>query len=110
MRQPRQLTEDEYRACFSARMIDVTETGEAAVDVWLYVDGLDLDELGVSSLADVRHVYRDDGNQFDHVLIATGRFNAFLVIVVNRSHAEIVGHHLLDLNTAYGLAERASSQ
>ncbi|PTE09849.1 hypothetical protein C9427_14360 [Mesorhizobium helmanticense] len=98
----RQLDEDEFKACFVEPMTDVTATAEAALDIWPYVNALDLDEIGLPSLNDVGHVYRDARNRFDQVLIGTGRFNTLLVIVVDLGKSTVFGHFLLDLNKEYG--------
>lgn len=98
---PRRLSEQEFKACFVAPMSEVTESDEADVDIWSYVDGLDLDDLGLPGLNDVRYVYRDSQRRFDQVLIGTGRFNSLLVIVVDLIEREIFGHFLLDLNEEY---------
>lgn len=99
----RKLSEEEYKACFAESMNDVTAQANAAVDIWPYVDALDLDELGIPYINDVRYVYRDSFARFDHVLIGTGRFNALLVIVVDLGAGTIFGHFLLDLNKEYGV-------
>lgn len=83
-------------------MRDVTKIAEPAVDIWPYVDGLDLDTLGLPGINDVHYVYRDAHERFDQVLIGTGRFNAMLVVVVDRHLKIVLGHHVLDLNKAYG--------
>ena len=95
---PRKLSEDEFQACFAPPMVDVTESASAAVEIWSYVDSLDLDDVGVPSLNDVHYVYRDALGRFDQVLIGTGRFNALLVIVVDLRSETVFGHFLLDLN------------
>ncbi|WP_296737222.1 hypothetical protein [Mesorhizobium sp.] len=99
----RRLQEDEFKACFAEPMQDVTTTAEAAVDIWPYVESLDLDEIGLPYLNDVHYVYRDAPRRFDHVLIGTGRFNTFLVIVVDLSKSLVFGHFLLDLNEEYAV-------
>jgi hypothetical protein len=71
----------------------------AALDIWPHVDALDVDELCIPSVNDVR----DAHDRFDHVIIGTGRFNALLVIVVDLSRSAILGHFLLDLNEKYGI-------
>ncbi|TIM85066.1 MAG: hypothetical protein E5W39_16755 [Mesorhizobium sp.] len=98
----RRLREDEFKACFAEPMADVTATAQAAMDIWPYVDALDLDKIGLPYLNDVRHVYRDARNRFDQVLIGTGRFNTLLVIVVDLDRSMVFGHFLLDLNEEYG--------
>ena len=99
----RKLQEDEFKACFAEPMSDVTATAEAAVDIWAYVDQLNLDEIGLPYLNDVHYVYRDALSRFDQVLIGTGRFNTLLVIVVDLGKSSVLGHFLLDLNEEYGV-------
>ena len=86
-------------------MQNVTADADPQVDIWAYVDALNLDALGVPSLHDVHYVYRDGKNRFDQVLIGTGRFNALLAVIVDRRLKAVVGHHLLDLNGQYDLQD-----
>lgn len=102
MHASRHLSDEEFTACFGQPMRSVTEDAEPVVDIWPYVDGLDVDALGLPGLNDVHHVYRDAGERFDHVLIGTGRFNTLLVVVVDRQLGAVLGHRLLDLNQTYG--------
>lgn len=102
MQASRLLSDEEFKACFAQPMRNVTEMPEPVLDIWPYVDSLDLDTLGVPSLHDVHYVYRDACERFDQVLIGTGRFNVLLVIVVDRHLRSILGHRLLDLNQEYG--------
>ncbi|NML04745.1 hypothetical protein [Sphingomonas sp. G-3-2-10] len=100
----RLLSDEAFRACFSEPMRDVTAEAEAIVDIWPYAAAIDLDALGVPHLNDVNYVYRDGSGRFDQVLIGTGRFNAMLVIVIDRWARAIAGHRLLDLNAEYGVS------
>jgi len=84
-------------------MRNVTDQASAAVDIWPYVDAIDLGELGIPSVNDVHYVYRDGFERYDQILIGTGRFNALLAIVVDLSAPSILGHFLLDLNKEYGV-------
>ncbi|BCH15162.1 hypothetical protein MesoLjLa_20130 [Mesorhizobium sp. L-2-11] len=99
---PRRLDEDEFKACFAEPMTDVTVTAEAALDIWPYVHALDLEQIGLPYLNEVRYVYRDARDRFDQVLIGTGRFNTLLVIVVDLGNSTVFGHFLLDLDKEYG--------
>ncbi|MBI5938809.1 MAG: hypothetical protein HY859_00115 [Caulobacterales bacterium] len=99
---PRLLSAEDFAACFAEPMRDVMGERDACVDIWPYVDALDLDELGLPGLNDVHYVYRDARGWFDQVLVGTKRFNALLVIVVDRRSATITGHRVLDLNEKYG--------
>ena len=77
--QGRFLPQAEFENCFALPMRNVTADADPVVDIWPYVDSLDLEALGLTSLNDVHHVYRGAHNRFDQVLIGTGRFNALLV-------------------------------
>ena len=83
-------------------MRNVSTESAPVVDIWPYVDGLDLDDLKIPSINDVHYVYRDAHDEYDQILIGTGRFNTMLVIVVDRRREAILGHHLLDLSQEYG--------
>ena len=96
----RQLTDAEFKACLAEPMLNVTDEAEAVVDIWPYVDDLNLTALGLPHLNDVQYVYRDAAGRYDQVLIGTGRFNSLLVIVIDLQRRTIHGHHLLDLNAA----------
>jgi hypothetical protein len=99
----RLLTKEEFLGCFEAPMSNVTAKAEAAVDIWPYVDSLDLDALRLPHLNQVHYVYRDALSRFDQVLIGTGRFNSHLVIVVDLNRREVHGHYVLDLDAEYGV-------
>jgi len=103
METTRLLTAEEFEHCFAAPMQNVTADADPKVDIWPYVDSLDLDAIGLPSINDVHYVYRDASDRFDQVLIGTGRFNTLLAIVVDRHLQSIVGHHLLDLNEKYNV-------
>ena len=99
----RLLSEEEFEACFAAPMRDVTADADPRVDIWPYVDGLNLDVLGIPGINDVHYVYRDALDRFDQVLIGTGRFNTLLVVVVDREPRTVHGHCLVDLNKKCGV-------
>ncbi|WP_206239519.1 hypothetical protein [Novosphingobium terrae] len=102
---PYLLSSEEFSGFFALPMRDVNENAEPVLDIWPYVDSIDLDALGLTGLHDVHHVYRDASERFDHILIGTERFNTLLTIIVDRQLQVIAGHHLLDLNQAYGRAD-----
>ena len=104
MTETRALSEEEFTDCFAAPMQNVTASPGAIIDIWPYIDALDLDALCLPFLNDVHHVYRDALGRFDQVLIGTGRFNTLLVIVVDLAKGEVYGHRLLDLNQEYGVS------
>jgi hypothetical protein len=43
------------------------------------------------------------GGIHQHVLVAGGTPNVFLVLVLDLPAARVLGHHLLDLNRLHGL-------
>lgn len=90
-------------------MTDVTKTPGDCIDIWPYVrvvqDSVALPKQVIDGEW-VEHVYRSQFGHYDHVLVPAGRFNVFLVIVVDRVHGSVYGHRVLDLNAEYGLDER----
>lgn len=100
----RLLTKGQFQRCFSPPMRDITATAASVIDIWPYVDSLDLGALGIERVNHVRSVYLDGRERLEHVCIGTSRFNTLLVIVVDRMLRGILGHHPLDLNENYGVA------
>jgi hypothetical protein len=98
------LTEEQFLACFAEPMTDVTSDSEAFVNIWTYVDAIDLRSFGIDRTLDVSKVYRDANNAYDQVLIETDKFNSLLVIVVDIRARTIFGYYVLDLNEKYGLS------
>ena len=105
---PRQLTRQEFLACFQTPMADVTSFQEPAADIWPYVELIAPGDIGVSAIRDVEHVYRHPSGRYDHVLLATDRADVFLVILVDRQDIRILGHRLLDLPAEYELAAKST--
>ena len=100
------LTEEEYKSTMTTKMVDVTETAEAVVDIWDYVGQLTedrevLDYVNNEQL--VERVIRNDKATFDHVILPTDDKNIFVVIIVDLTLKTIKGHFRLDLNEQYGL-------
>jgi hypothetical protein len=100
------LTEKEYKDTITKKMVDLTDTGDSAVDIWDYVGQLTndkevLDYVNQEQL--VEKVFRNDEGTFDHVLLPTDNKNIFIVIVVDLTQQVIKGHFRLDLNEQYGL-------
>ncbi len=102
----KQLTQEEYKSTFTARMVDVTATIEPAVNIWSYVKQLKKDNLVLDYVYNkqlIEIVYRNDEKTFDHVLLPTSNQNMFMVIVVDLVKVKIKGHFELDLNKEYGI-------
>ena len=100
--QTRLLTDAEFKETFSAPMRDVSAAPDAVLDIWEYVDSIELVKIGINHINKVEYVYRDSREHYDHVAIGTSKFNALLVIVVDRWSKNIFGHILLDLEREYG--------
>ena len=103
----RLLTEQEFRSTFTAKMLDVTETAEALVDIWPYVSQLTREKVINQYVFDnrlVEKVYRNQAGNYEHVLLATSNKNTFIVILVDLDIENVKGHYPLDLNQEYGLA------
>ena len=101
----RQLSETEFKSTMSG-MTNVTDSGDATVDIWEYVD--QLVKLGVvpKVVYDdtlVEYVYRNDTKTFDHVLLPVGTPNVFVVVIVDLVNKCAYGHYPIDLNKEYGL-------
>jgi len=102
----KQLTQDEFKSTFTARMLDVTETAEPTVNIWPYVQQLTNDHLVLDYVYNkqlVEKVYRNYQTTFDHILLPTNDPNVFMVIVVDLVRLKIMGHLQLDLNKEYGI-------
>jgi hypothetical protein len=100
------LTEKEYKETMINKMIDVTETAEAVVDIWPYVQQLTLDYVLPHYAYQeqlVEAVSRNDKQTFEHVIIPTDKKNVFVVVIVDVRRKGIKGHYVLDLNKEYGL-------
>lgn len=99
----RRLSEQQFQALFEEPMENVTDAGDAPVDIWPYVDSVDAAELGDLAPCDVSFVYRHPNGRIEHVVINTSAEDVHLVVIVDRDEKLIVGHHLLNLREKYGL-------
>lgn len=91
-------------------MVDITgredtASPEGVLDVIPYVDAIPSTDLQSHTLHDVEYVYRSSDNRFDHVIFMTDTKNVYLVVVVDLNADRVRGHHILDLNEKYGVAE-----
>ena len=78
------------------------------IDIWPYVAAIPAKDLAGSILIQgvVESVYRNNKDTFDHVLVLTETKNVYLVLVIDLTSDQIVGHHLLDINFEYGLVAK----
>ena len=96
----KRLTETAFRATFTARMREIPPCGATSPDLVPYLDALfpeDLDGLSIPT-REVRHVWRDAHDRYDHVLLPLSRANTYLVVVVDLRNWCVHGHHVLDLH------------
>lgn len=95
------LSKDEFLACFSEPMEDVTASAEEAVDIWPYVDLIYLASEGITDIEEVAQVYRDAEGRYDQILLTTNKEETLVVVVVDRKAKAVFGHHVLDLGAEY---------
>lgn len=100
------LGDVEFKSTFGMPMRDVVGEASNVIDIWPYVSEVPPSDLQGHEIHDrfVEHVYRSPDNKYDHVMVTTKTQNVYLVIVVNLLNDAIYGHHLLDLNSEYGLS------
>jgi hypothetical protein len=98
------LGPQDFERTFVAPMHSVTAALLPIVDVWTYVQAIPAVELGATALGEIEHIYRAADGAFNHVLISTNFANVYLVIAISRDGPAIHGHHVLDLNSKYGLS------
>lgn len=100
----KKLTKEEFINTMGSKMVDVTRTATPQVDIWPYVQQLTREKLVLEYVNEsqlVEAVYRNHSNTYDHVLLPTGKENAFVAIVVNLTTTTIDGHYFLDLAAQY---------
>lgn len=102
---PRTLSEPEFEATFVPPMVDVTTSAEEVVDLWAYAEPALRQEFPEACSCDwnVKHIYETSNGAFQHVLIPTHLSNLYLVVVIDKLHQQVFGHHLLDLGAKYGV-------
>ncbi|TDU81277.1 hypothetical protein EI77_00580 [Prosthecobacter fusiformis] len=101
-----QLDEAAYQALLTDPMDNVTEKTVPLLDIWPYVLAVPKVQLLGHQIWDdyVECIYRPREDRFDLIHVCTRTPNVFLVIIVDRLHSLIHGHHLLDLNRLYCLS------
>ncbi len=100
------LDELAYRKTFGKKMLRVDADGNAPFPFWSYVDQIPkVDYQGFDcSSGSVQFIWREDGGQFEHILIDTKEDSeVFMIIVLDLQKKQVVGHRLMDFNREYGL-------
>lgn len=103
-----ELSKEQFINTMNGEMTDVTESEEAVVDIWDYVEELVNQRLIKPLVLErnlVEKVYRNTVSTFDHILLPTETTNNFIVIIVDLIQKKIAGHYKLNLNEEYGLEE-----
>ena len=100
------LTTEQFKGTMTSKMIDVTSTADALLDIWPYVSQLVKQNIVLPYVFEnqlVELVYRDEHNTFEHVLLPTEDRNKFVVLVINLNNKTILGHFPLEFKKEYGL-------
>src|SRR5687768_15131268 len=108
---PRLLSETEFKATFSDRMVDINGredlvSSEGVIDLEPYLRAAESSMVPVELLPDVppSAVYRTSDDRFDHVLYRCNRSNMYMVVVVALRQDDVYGHYLLDLGKEYDVS------
>ena len=104
-----ELSTDQFRSTMASGMSLLNATATPAADIWPYVELLVRDDLVSEYVYKnqlVESVYRAINEAFDHVLLPTSSKNVFIIIVVDINHAQVTGHHRLDLEKEYGIEKQ----
>jgi hypothetical protein len=99
------LTEDEYQATMRPHPIPVPLDQAPPFDFWPYFDSIPSDDFNGHDFGQrrVTHAWQMPGGIHQHVLVASGKPDVFLVLVLDLPADRVLGHHLLDLDRLYGL-------
>ena len=103
---PRLLTQAEFKATFSAHMVDIKgrediSHAEGVLDLAPYLLAVEesILPLELISNAPPSAVYHSPEWNFDHVLYPCNRSNTYLVVVVAQGADQVQGHFVLDLTS-----------
>lgn len=102
----KELTDIEFKETMGEGMIDITEKEiENPIDIWRDVKQLQQDNILSIEVYEkrlVEHIYRNNNNTFDHILIpSSGKANVYVVVVVDLRGVLVYGYKILDLNKKY---------
>lgn len=103
----KKLSEAEYGATFSAPMKRLPASASPPVDFWDYfanIPNSDFENHNCMSCS-VDYVWENSTGTFQHVLVNSENKNVFLVVILDLSAREVLGHRLLNLNHEYSLNE-----
>lgn len=102
------LTDDEFKATMGHPMRAVTEVRALPSAFWDYVDEIPLADFQGTPEGDlaVEHAYADPSERWHHISLSTAKPDIFMVVVLDVEANAVLGHHLLDLPTLYGLRDQ----
>ena len=100
------LSNDQFAATFTPPMRQLSPDAEPPFDFFPYFDAIPAADFG-GQVCDggVTYVWEDDSATFQHVLFNSQDKNVFMVVVLDLSAKQVVGHCLLDLDHLYGSNE-----
>ncbi|WP_212844562.1 hypothetical protein [Catellatospora sp. IY07-71] len=103
----RLLTADEFQATTGEPHLAVGDDESPPFDFWSYFGRIPVEDFRGHdfSRGQVTNAWRTRGGAFEHVLIRCETANVFLVLVLDLAARNVHGHHLLDLNRLYSLAD-----
>jgi len=87
-------------------MSETKNTDTTIFNIWPYVSELKSTKILSHKIKErelIYKVYRDSTEEFEHILLSTGKENNFVVIVADKKKKKIMGHFLLDQDGKYDL-------
>jgi hypothetical protein len=99
------LSKEEFLAVFGRTRQRIPTDESPPFDFWPYFDSIPVEDFEGHdcSAGQVEYVWREEGDQYEHVLVNSKDRNVFMVLVLDRTANVVHGHRLLDLNREYGL-------
>jgi hypothetical protein len=101
----KQLSQSEFLATFREPMRRLSRDEEPPFEFWSYFESIPAAhfEGHDCSAGTVTYAWEDASGRFQHVLVNTEDKNVFMVLVLDISSGDVLGHRLLDHNREYGL-------
>ncbi len=94
----RLLTDKEFKATVTRKMVNMPDTADAAVDIWDYAEELYNEGLVPAFVLEnelVEMAYTNQDETYDHITIQSLDEKVFVVIVLDNENEEILGHHIV---------------
>jgi hypothetical protein len=107
---PRLLSDREFRATFTERMVDIKSREDVihpygVIDLKPYLRAVEGEIAPLELLPDAEPsaVYQSSDGRFEQVLYPCNQSNVYLVVIVEVPDDRVYGHIVLDLANEYGL-------